>query len=252
METSHEIVKSRKKNDAVAIQPATPSELLALAVSKDLDIDKLAKLMELQEAWNKEQARKAFFSALSDFQLACPDIRKSKRVHFETRSGPPTEYYFAPLADIDRQIKQPLKDCGLTKRWEIEDDKEVIKVTCIITHLDGHSERTSMTATADNSGGKNAIQARASAIQYMQRYTLTNALGITTADTDMDGRLRELDIDKLHKQYMELFNQIVLLDESFRSPGDPDNWQAERTPGLYVKAIGRARQVLAKLSKSHD
>lgn len=246
META---VTERKKGKEIAVtQSATPAELLTLAVSKDLDIDKLGKLMELQERWQKEQARKAFFSALSDFQIACPDIRKNKRVYFETRSGgTPTEYFFAPLADIDRQIKEPLKACGLTKRWEIEDDKETIRVTCIITHVDGHSERTTMTGTPDNSGGKNTMQARASSVEYMRRYTLIGALGITTADTDIDGRLPEADIDKLHSEYMALYNEIVLVDESFRTPGNPDNWAGERTPGLYVKAIGKARQVLTKL-----
>jgi hypothetical protein len=186
---------------------------------------------------------------LSDFQIECPDLRKTKEVSFGD-----TKYFYAPLSDIDRQIKKTLKDHGLTKRWEIDDKGEQIRVICIITHVDGHCEKTEMCANPDTSGKKNPIQARASAIAYMQRYTLIGALGITTADTDMDGRLPEMDIDKLHKQYMDLYNQIVLMDESFRSVGDPDNWQAERTPGLYVKAIGKARQLLTKLSKeqSHD
>jgi hypothetical protein len=77
------------------------------------------------------------------------------------------------------------------------------------------------------------------------------ALGITTADQDIDGRLPELDIDKLHNQYMELFEKIVAKDEKFRTPGDPDNWAADRTPQLYVQAIGKARQILAKLT-IHD
>lgn len=225
----------------------TPAHLLELAVSKDLDIEKLTKLVELQNQWNAEQNRKAFFQALANFQSICPDIRKTKQVSFETRNGGPTEYFFAPLGDIDRQIRDPLEKCGLTKRWETHDDKDIIKVTCIITHVDGHSERTSMTATPDNSGGKNAIQARGSAITYMKRYTLIDALGISTADMDIDGRLPEADIDKLHGQYMELYNEIVLLDENFRTPGNPDNWAGERTPDLYVKAIGKARQVLTKL-----
>lgn len=235
-------------------QATTPDQLLALAINKDLDIDKLAKLMELQREYNAGLAKKSFFSALSDFQIECPDLRKTKKVFFETKTGGATEYYYAPLADIDRQIKQPLKDCGLTKRWEVLDNAGEIKVTCIITHIDGHSERTTMTANPDTSGSKNPIQARGSAIEYMKRYTLTSALGITTADTDIDGRMPELDIDKLHKEYMNLFNQIVLMDDSFRTPGNPDNWETERTPALYVRAIGKARQILAKLSKeqSHD
>lgn len=254
MENAITVNQKKAKERAEVVKASTPAELLTLAVSKDLDIDKLAKLMELQEAWIKEQARKSFFSALSDFQIECPDLRKTKRVFFEMKTGGTTEYFYAPLADIDRQIKKTLRDHGLTKRWEVEDKGQDITVTCIITHVDGHSEKTHMMANPDTSGSKNPIQARGSAIQYMMRYTLIGALGITTADADIDGRLPELDVDKLHHQYMNLYNQIVLMDEGFRTPGDPDNWQADRTAGLYIKAIGKARQVLAKLSKeqSHD
>lgn len=245
---------ARKEKKQEAVVATTPDQLLALAVDKNIDIDKLEKLLAMKERWEAQQAKKAFFNSLSDFQIECPDLRKTKKVFFEMKTGGTTEYFYAPLADIDRQIKQPLKNRGLTKRWEISDTGAEIKVTCIITHVDGHSERTTMTATPDTSGSKNPIQARGSAIEYMKRYTLTSALGITTADSDIDGRMPELDIDKLHKQYMDLYSQIVLMDEGFRTPGDPDNWQADRTPSLYVRAIGKARQLLMKLSKeqSHD
>lgn len=222
----------------------TPDQLLALAINKDLDIDKLAKLMELQREYNADLARKAFFSAMTEFQSKAPEIRKTKMVSFGE-----TEYHYAPLADIARQIKQTCKECELSYRWEIQDNKEEIHVTCLITHIDGHTEKTTMTANADTSGKKNAIQARGSAIEYMKRYTLIGSLGLTTADTDIDGRMPELDIDKLHKHYMELYNMIILKDEGFRVPGNPDNWEAERTTGLYVKAIGKARQLLAKLTR---
>lgn len=226
----------------------TPTELISQAINKDLDIEKLERLLAMKERWDKEQARKAFLNSLSEFQNDCPDLRKTKRVFFETQKGT-TEYFYAPLSDIDRQIKKLMKDNGLSKRWEIKDGGEKIRVICIIAHADGHAEQTEMEATADTSGSKNAIQARGSAIEYMKRYTLIGALGITTADSDIDGRMPELDIDKLHKQYMDLYDQIVLKDKSFITPGNPDNWAAERTPGLYVKAIGKARQHLTTLMK---
>lgn len=231
-----------KSENGQALQP-TPGHLLEMAINKDLDIDKLAKLMDLQREFNADLARKSFFSALSEFQIQCPEIRKTKEVSFGQ-----TKYSYAPLADIDRQIKKSLKDNGLSKRWEIKDTGEEIEVTCIITHIDGHSEKTGMHAKPDGSGSKNPIQARGSSIEYMKRYTLIGALGLTTTDTDIDGRLPELDMDKLHKQYMEIYNQIVAKDPTFRTPGDPDNWDAERTANLYIKAIGKARQVLAKLT----
>jgi hypothetical protein len=231
------------------IVTTTPTDLISQAINKDLDIEKLERLLAMKERWDKEQARKAFFVALADFQEECPDIRKTKPGAI-FKAGESPAYYYAPLADIERQIKGTLKKHGLTKRFEIVQEGEKIKgVTCIVTHIQGHSESTTVPALADTSGGKNAIQAIGSSIQYGQRYSLIAALGITTADSDIDGRMPELDIDKLHQQYMDLYNQIILKDKGFITPGNPDNWAAERTPGLYVKAIGKARQHLTSLVK---
>lgn len=228
----------------------TPDNFIAQAIKEKVDIDKLEKLLAMKERWDKEQARKAFFEALTAFQEECPDLRKTKQVSFTTKSGGNTNYNYAPLADIDRQIKPLLKKYGFTKRWEIvQDGNKIQAVDCILTHKDGHSERTRVPVTADTSGGKNDIQAVGSAMQYGQRYSLIAALGITTADQDIDGRMPELDIDKLHKEYMNLYNQIIVKDKTFLTPGNPDNWATERTPALYVKAIGKARQLLTQLVK---
>lgn len=227
-----------------------PTNLIAQAIEKGANIETLEKLMALQERWEVKQAQKAFFETLSEFQVKCPDLRKTKKVKFDTKSGGLTEYSYAPLADIDRQIRTLMSEVGFSKRWEINDNGNKIKVTCIITHAKGHSEKTTMEAEADTSGSKNAIQARGSAIEYMKRYTLLGSLGITTADSDIDGRLPELDVDKLHKQYMDLFNQIIVLDPKMRTAMDPDNWAAERTAQLYLKAIAKAREVLTKLVES--
>jgi uncharacterized protein (DUF3820 family) len=51
----------------------------------------------------------------------------------------------------------------------------------------GHSESTTLSAAKDGSGNKNDIQARGSAATYLQRYTLIGALGLTTANEDVDG-----------------------------------------------------------------
>ena len=195
-----------------------PMTLMQQAISGGASIETLEKLMALQERWEAKQAQKGFYEALSEFQVNAPEIRKSKKVSFGN-----TEYNFAPLADIDRQIKPVMKSLGFSKRWEIQDSGDKIKVTCIITHEMGHSEKTTMESGADTSGSKNPIQARGSAIEYMKRYTLLGALGITTADSDIDGRLPELDIDKLHKQYMDLYITITDKDPQYLASMDPDN-----------------------------
>lgn len=229
-----------------------PGQLLELAINKDVDVEKLGKLMELQKQWQADQARKAFFAAFTEFQSKCPDIRKTKTVQFESKNNGAVSYSFAPLADIARQIAKPMKDHDLSFRWEIQDDQTNLKVTCIISHIDGHSEQTTMSSTADTSGAKNPIQARGSAIEYLKRYTLTGALGITTADSDIDGRMGdyEIDVDRLHKTFMEVYNQVLLLDPT-QTRLNPDNWLIERTGRNYIKAIGDIRKLLFDLQQKH-
>ena len=46
-----------------------------------------------------------------------------------------------------------------------------------------------MSGAPDTSGKKNTIQAQGSSVTYLQRYSLIGALGLTTADEDIDGRV---------------------------------------------------------------
>lgn len=221
----------------------SPADLISQAIDKGLTVEALEKLVALQERWEANQARKKFFSALADFQNKCPELRKNKAVDYGNGKA---SYHYAPLSDIDRQIKKFMDECGLSKRWEIQDDGDKIKVTCLITHNDGHTERTTMSGNPDTTGSKNPIQARGSAIEYMKRYTLIGALGITTADNDIDGRIPDQDIDKLHKQFIEVYNQVIQLDSSL-TKYHPDSWKVEPTPKVYVKATGELRKVLFEL-----
>lgn len=219
-----------------------PGQLLTLAVNQNLDIEKLERLMDLQKRWESDQNRKKFFEALAKFQSEVPELRKSKSVSFKE-----VKYNYAPLADITRQIKDTCKDCGLSYRWEIADTKEELKVTCLVTHTYGHTERTTMTASPDDSGSKNKIQARGSAIEYLKRYTLIGALGLSTSDSDIDGHMPEIDLDILHKQYIEEYNKLIQIDSQY-TRWHPDQWKSERTQKVYLRAIGEIRRKLIEVT----
>lgn len=226
----------------------TPNDLISQAIEKGLDVEALGKLMDLQERWQASQARKLFFEAFTNFQAQCPDIRKTKEVKFKESDIKP-QYHYAPLANITRQIGKILKTNDLSYRWEITDNNDELKVTCLVSHIEGHTERTTMSSKADTSGSKNAIQARGSAIEYLKRYTLIGALGISTADSDIDGRLSDtVDIDKYHTEYMEVYNQVIQLDGSL-SKYHPDNWKIAPSAKAYVRATGELRKVLFELQK---
>lgn len=228
----------------------TPSDLISQAIEKGLTVEALEKLMNLQERWEANQARKLFFEAFTNFQSECPDLRKTKEVAFNSSKGGQVNYKYAPLADITRQLAKVLKANELSYRWEIQDEDK-IKVTCLVSHINGHTERTTMQASPDDSGSKNSIQARGSTIEYLKRYTLIGALGLSTADSDIDGRLpQQVDIEKLHNDFMEVYNQVIQIDGNL-SKYHPDNWKLDATPKVYLKAIGELRKVLFDLQQKH-
>jgi len=165
--------------------------LIEIAVNNGADITQLEKLMDLQERYEANQAKKEFNAAMSTFQSLLPVIEKKGNVYYESSKGI-TNYDFAKLEDISHAINPALKETGLSYRWVQRQDQQWITVTCIVTHAKGHSEESSLTSTPDISGGKDPLKAMASAISYLRRYTLTGILGIVVGGEDDDGGTSEL------------------------------------------------------------
>ena len=172
---------------SVEIQQKTPDDMIMSAIDKGLDVETISKLMDLQERWKRNVSREQFFHGFAKFQALIPELKKTKKVFFQTDRGT-TQYFYTPLSEIAKQIKGPLQVAGLTYQFKIKEDGEQISVTCVVTHTGGHSEETTMSGAPDGSGKKNAIQQRGSTITYLQRYTLIGALGITSADDDVDAK----------------------------------------------------------------
>lgn len=164
----------------------TPASLLQIAVQQGADLDRLEKLMELNERWEANEAKKAFTNAMAEFKANPPDIFKDKLVSF---TG--TSYMHATLGNVCEKIVSALAKVGVSHKWEPVQNGASIAVVCVLTHRLGHSEGTRIEATADVSGKKNSIQAIASTISYLQRYTLLAATGLATQDQDNDAAEHE-------------------------------------------------------------
>ena len=163
-----------------------------IATLPEGNIEKMEKLMELQERWEKKEARKSFFEALANFQATVPTIIKNNRV---VDGSGRAKYQYANLNDIVKKISPTLKANGLSFRFAPEEKENIFKMTCIITHIDGHAESTTLSAPLSaapvpkNKFGKdviNPIQARGAMTTYLMRYSLIGALGITSAEEDRD------------------------------------------------------------------
>jgi len=173
----------------------TPMDLLQKAMDSNADLDKLEKLMDMQERWETSEARKAFVKALNNFKANPPEILKDKKI---AHSGKHIADY-AGLDQVSRVIGAALSERGISHRWNTDQAEGQIKVTCILTHDLGHSEITALQAGADTSGAKNNIQAIGSTVTYLQRYTLLAATGMSVGDVDDDGNGSGAKIDDAQK-----------------------------------------------------
>lgn len=165
---------------------ATPALLLQIAVEKGADLDRLERLMNMQIQWEEHQAKRAFVAAMAAFKSEDLRIYKDKQVSYTSKGGR-TEYAHATLGNVVATIAPALARHGLSHRWETKQDRGFITVTCSLTHQDGHSESIALSSGADESGGKNSIQAIGSTVSYLQRYTLLAITGLATSDYDDDG-----------------------------------------------------------------
>lgn len=182
----------------LVVQSTTPVELLRIAVSQGANIDQLTKLMDLQERWERNEARKAFVVAMNAFKADPPEISKNKHVKFGA-----TEYDHATLDHVCDAVTKGLSKHGISHRWRVDQVDSVIRVTCVLTHDLGHSEETTLQGAADTSGSKNGIQAIGSTVTYLQRYTLLAATGLAATNADTDGVTTNADLlpaDKVKEQ----------------------------------------------------
>jgi hypothetical protein len=194
----------------------TPIELVRMAVSQNADVDKLQKLLELQERWEANQARKAFEIAFAAFKAEAPRLEKTKTVDFPGKSGGRVNYKYTPLDVVANTLGPVLAKHGLSYNWKQEPALEGnIRVICILKHFQGHSETNTLEGPPETSGTKNPLQSIGSTVSLLRRYTLLGALGMATSDEDTDGvtmgeaadfiaHIQEAaDMEELEKRYKE-------------------------------------------------
>lgn len=166
---------------------ATPMQMLAIMTQRGVSMADLKDLVALAKDWEANEARKAFVEALAAFKAESLTIGKDKHVVYPNSKGGNTDYWHATIGNIISVVAPALSRHGLSHRWKTEQlDGGMIRVTCILTHIKGHSEETSLSSSRDDSGGKNNIQAVGSTVSYLQRYTLLALTGLATRDQEDD------------------------------------------------------------------
>jgi hypothetical protein len=158
-------------------------ERLAPAVG----IEGVRELMTMRREERALEAAREFNAAFAAAKAEFEPIVKTHLVEYG-EGNKKTSYKHETNGDL--AIVDPIlaKHGIFTRYRSTSNPNEPISVTCVVSHKLGHSEETTLKAGADNSGGKNSIQAMGSTVTYLQRYTKILALGIATKHGDDDGR----------------------------------------------------------------
>lgn len=178
-----------KKTKAVAVVPennnaTSVDQFITQAISVNVPVETMERLFDLRNKVKAEQAEEAFVTALGQFQNQVPIIKKTKKVF--NKDGKTVRYTYAPLDSIVEQIKKPLMDNHLSYTWDVKNEDGMIKAIVTIKHSLGHAQTSQFGVPINTEGYMTAPQKYASALTFAKRYSLCNALGISTGDEDTD------------------------------------------------------------------
>lgn len=151
-----------------------------LAKDPNVDVEKLERLIAMQERIMRHNAEAAFNVAFTAMQRDIPTILERARTDKTS---------YAPLEDIIEPLRPVLRQHGFSLGFRTEwPNEKTVKVIGILTHNESHARTSEFLSSADQTGSKNAIQALASAVSYGKRYTTKDLLCIVTRGEDDDAR----------------------------------------------------------------
>ena len=167
---------------ATAIQniAITPMHMLAIAVEKGHDLDRIEKLMDLERIWKEDLAREAYYRAMTEFKKTPVTVTKDK-------SNAQYQSKYTSIGNLVNTVNAAMAPFGLSASWRYSQSNG-IQVTCILAHSLGHTESATLYGPPDESGKKNSLQQIKSTNTYLRKETFEAVTGIVTSDdADDDG-----------------------------------------------------------------
>lgn len=170
--------------------------LFRLAENKDLDVEKLKALIEMNDRAEDRQAERVFTQAFIPMQAELPVIKRNGSLQYPKNKADPDGPMklvskYATWDDIVPGIQPILTRHGfaLSFRHSQRGDGGGLLVSTVLRHEGGHIEYGEpMPVPLDTSGGKNNVQAYGSALSYGKRYAAIATLNIRTEGDDDDGK----------------------------------------------------------------
>lgn len=164
-----------------AVQTETQAVLSMIeraATDPKIGLEKMERMLDMQERILNRNAKQAFTADLASMQVELPRVMESGEGHNKAK--------YAKLEDINDAVRPVLNKYGFAITFRVNQQQGAISIKTVLSHREGHSEETEIVLPADASGSKNAVQAVGSSVSYGKRYGICAMLNISTGD-DNDG-----------------------------------------------------------------
>jgi hypothetical protein len=162
--------------------------LLQSAINQGMDVEKMSRLMDLQDRWMASRSLEAFTVALNACQRDLPVVVKdAQNTHTRTR--------YARLENVVHTIKPTYTKHGFSLSFAEGDSprpEHSMRIIADLHHVGGHSRQYHLDVPLDGMGAKGnsnmtATQGKGSTFAYGKRYLTCSIFNVVVADEDLDG-----------------------------------------------------------------
>lgn len=163
-------------------------EVIARAArDPSVDIDKMERLIAMQERVQAREAELAFNQALNAAQSEMRPIAANA-------SNPQTKSRYASYDKLDRVLRPIYTEHGFSLSFDEDDSPKPdhVRVVCYVSHKSGHTRTYHRDMPADGKGAKGGdvmtkTHAAGAAGSYGARYLLKGIFNVSVGEEDEDG-----------------------------------------------------------------
>ena len=235
---------------AVSEAHAVMGQLERMVRDPNIQVDKIESLYRMMKEERHHTEVRAFNQAMRRAQLEMePIVRDVENSHTGTK--------YARLEKIDGIMRPIYTSHGFSVRYgsAVCPIPEWQRITCTVSHDDGHFETHFLDAPPDMTGAKGrpnktGAQAVGSIVTYLRRYLLAMVFNIVLADEDDDGQGGQQQQTETRKQPLRTHAWLQPLEER-----DHRQWMLnvkrlldEATEEQQVNAIATHRNVQRAIS----
>jgi hypothetical protein len=171
---------------ATTDQSSVVSIIERVMLDPALDVDKMERILNMQERVMNKQSEMSFNTALSAVQKDAPAIQR-KASNDQTRSR------YALLEHINESLIPVYTEHGFSLSFDTGDAPDgLIRINCTVSHNAGHSRLYHYDLPLDNVGAKGNVNktnvhASGSTISYGRRYLTCMIFNVVLTNEDIDG-----------------------------------------------------------------